>query len=280
MPSGAGDLGRPAAVGDVEEQRARGVGDVGGAVAGQAEADVVLREEHRADARPELGFVAPHPQQLGQGEAGEGRVERQLDEAGGADRGGDRVALGAGALIAPEQRGPDHLILRVEQRRTVHLAGKAHRRDGGAVDPGVGQGAADGLARRAPPVRRVLFGPARSRRGEGDVLRRRRPDDAAGGVDHERPGAARPDVDTQKVHGRDSTVSGTLHPQPPDGQAHESSRRRRSRCRVTLRRRRPSARPCHDRARRRARPGAHRKGRAAARGSPAARARAAPSRSA
>ena len=72
------------AVGDVEEQRARGVGDVGGEVAGEAEADVVLRQEHRADAGPELGFVAPHPEQLGQREAGERGVARQLDQAGRA----------------------------------------------------------------------------------------------------------------------------------------------------------------------------------------------------
>ena len=54
---------------DVEEQRPRGVRDVGRVLAGQPEVDVVLRQQHPPDARVGLRLVAPQPEQLRRGEA-------------------------------------------------------------------------------------------------------------------------------------------------------------------------------------------------------------------
>ena len=56
---GAGDLVGPAPVRDVEQERARGVADVGGALAGQAEADVVLGQQHRSHALPSISREVP-----------------------------------------------------------------------------------------------------------------------------------------------------------------------------------------------------------------------------
>ena len=71
----------------------------------------------------------------------------------------DLGALGAGALVVPEDRRPEHRSFGVEHDEPVHLAGEA--------DPGAARGRRreHGL-RRVPPVLRVLLGPAGLRRRE------------------------------------------------------------------------------------------------------------------
>jgi hypothetical protein len=50
------------------------------------------------------------------------------------------------------------------------LAGKPDAGDGVASEPGGGEGFADGERRGAPPVARILLGPARLRTGKIGVL--------------------------------------------------------------------------------------------------------------
>ena len=151
---GGEHLVAPAAAGDVEEQRPRRVCDVGRALAGEREPDVVLRQEDVRDSLVRLGLVAAKPKELGRREAGESAVARELEQAAEADPLLDLAALGAGALVVPEDGRPEHALVGVEGDEPVHLAGEA---DSGDVVDGE---RSEGLLGRAPPVFRVLLGPA------------------------------------------------------------------------------------------------------------------------
>ena len=74
-------LGAPPAPRDVEEQRPGGVGGVDRALAGEPEADVVLREQDVRDPRVDVRLVPAQPEQLRCGEARERAVAGQLDQA-------------------------------------------------------------------------------------------------------------------------------------------------------------------------------------------------------
>ena len=147
----------PAAVRDVEEERARRVRDVDRALARQPQPDVVLRQQDVRDPRIRLGLVVPQPEELRRREAGQRAVPGQLDQPLEADALLDLGALGRGALVVPEDRRAQHLLVLVERDEAVHLAGEADRR---GLDVEVGE---RGLG-RAPPVLRILLGPA----GPGD----------------------------------------------------------------------------------------------------------------
>ena len=158
-------LVRPAPVRDVEEQRPRCVGGVDRPLAGEAEADVVLRQQDVPDPRVQLGLVPLQPQQLRRGEAGKRAVPGQLDEPLEADAALDLRALGAGALVVPEDRRPQHLVALAEHDEAVHLARESDR-----AFRQLGEHA----LRRLPPVFRILLRPAWLRRRERIVLLRRR----------------------------------------------------------------------------------------------------------
>jgi hypothetical protein len=72
---------RPVALGDVEPARARRIGHVGGALAGEPETNIVLRQQHLADVAEDLGLMLLHPNQLWRGEAREDDVAGDLAEA-------------------------------------------------------------------------------------------------------------------------------------------------------------------------------------------------------
>ena len=95
---------REAALGDVEEQRAGGVGDVDRTLAAEPQAHVVLGQQHVADARVDIGLVRAQPQQLRGGEARQRAVARQRDQPLEADPLLDLGALGRRALVVPEDR--------------------------------------------------------------------------------------------------------------------------------------------------------------------------------
>ena len=89
---------------DVEQQSAGGVGNVGGAFAGQLEADVVLREHDGANAAPVFRFVFAHPQKFGEGEIGERGIAGELNQLVAANTFGEFSTLLFGTHIAPDQR--------------------------------------------------------------------------------------------------------------------------------------------------------------------------------
>ena len=82
---GFGDFGGPAAVGDVEQEGSAGLLHVDGELAGEAVADVVLGAEDVRDAGEDFRLVGAHPEELGEGEVGQGGIAGELDEAGAAD---------------------------------------------------------------------------------------------------------------------------------------------------------------------------------------------------
>ena len=177
----------PPAARDVEEQRTRRVGDVDCALAEELEPHVVLREQHRADAREDVRLVRAQPQQLRRRESGERPVPRQRDQAVEAEAPLDLGALGCGALVVPEDRRSQGPVVGAERDEPVHLAGEA---DCFGLD-------AEGAERRlggAHPVVRVLLGPARLRCRKGIWLLRPR-DDLAVLVDRDRLDAGRADVE-------------------------------------------------------------------------------------
>ena len=165
------DLVRPAAAGDVEEQRAGRVGDVDRVLAGEAETHVVLRQQHVPDARVRLGLVTAQPEELRRREAGERAVPGQLDQPLEPDARLDLGALGCRPLVVPEDRRPQDAVVRVEHDEAVHLPGEADRPFREALQARLGC---------APPVLGVLLGPAGLRRRERVLLGRRREHAAVG----------------------------------------------------------------------------------------------------
>ena len=126
----------PFAVGYVKEGSARGVGNVCGGLAGEAQANEVLGQQHAPDLGVGVGLVLAHPQQLGRGEAFQRRVGGARDDFGQPDLAFDGLALRPGALVAPENGRPDRLVALVEERRAVHLAGEPDSPDGRGVRRG------------------------------------------------------------------------------------------------------------------------------------------------
>ena len=158
------DLLAPAPAGDVEEERPRGVRRVDRALAGQAQPDVVLRQQDVRGLRPDLGLVAAHPEELRRREAGQRPVSGQLDQPLEPDPLLDLGALRRGPLVVPEDRRAEDPVGRVEQDEPVHLPGEPDR---GRV------ARADRRQRplaRPPPVLRILLGPARLRNRERVLL--------------------------------------------------------------------------------------------------------------
>ena len=82
------------------------------------------------------------------------------------------VALGLGALVAPDEGGAEDLAVGVEHDAAVHLAGEADGFDFGAVTGCAAALRAPAMAflRGAPPVFGVLLGPADVFGADGRVV--------------------------------------------------------------------------------------------------------------
>src|SRR6185437_902445 len=108
------------------------------------------------------------------------------------------VALGLGALVAPDERGAEDVARSIEHDATMHLAGEADGLDLAAGEFALGHGSGDGLAGSAPPVVWVLLGPADVLGVDGCVFAAGGGDDFAAAIDQDCPGAACSDVDSKK----------------------------------------------------------------------------------
>ena len=185
------DLLAPAPMRDVEQQRPRGVGHVGRALAGQAEAHIVLREENLRDPRVDLGLLSREPEKLWRREACERTVSRQREKPLEPDPGLDLGALGRSSLVVPEDRRAQHPILGVEHDEPVHLAREADARDLRDVQR------AQHVPRRPPPVLRILLRPPGSGRREA-VATPGASEHLAVGRNGNRLDAGRPDVEADE----------------------------------------------------------------------------------
>ncbi len=183
------DLVAPAPVGDVEEERPRGVRRVDRPLARQAQAHVVLREHDPVDARVDLGLVAAQPEQLRRREAGERPVARSARSSRSSP---------TRSSISAHSAAVRWSFQRIAGRRTLAVARRGRR--GRASAPRARSSAASAPSRararlaRAPPVLGILLGPARLRRREPVALLGRG-DDLAVGRDRERLDAGRADVE-------------------------------------------------------------------------------------
>ncbi len=128
-PSAIDHVERPAAADDIEERGSGSVGDFGGELAGQPEADIVLREQQLADAFEVVRFVVAHPEQFGKSEAGEDRVGDRFEDLFASHGPVDEIDLGLAALVAPDEGGADHGVGAVEDDQAMHLAGEADAAD-------------------------------------------------------------------------------------------------------------------------------------------------------
>ena len=110
--------------------------------AAQAEADIIFRQKHAAKMFPEFRLVVAHPEELCEGEVGQRWIAGELDDFALAELRVQPVALRLRALVAPDQRGPEHFVSFVEQNGAVHLtceSGADHVRIGN-----IGQSSANG----------------------------------------------------------------------------------------------------------------------------------------
>ena len=100
----------PASLHYIEESSTGCIRDVAGKIAGELEAHVVFRQQQFLYAIEMLRFVVTDPEQLRKSEAREHWVRGAFQNhffAGGVI---DPVHLRLAALVAPDQRGPDHAV--------------------------------------------------------------------------------------------------------------------------------------------------------------------------
>ena len=185
-----------------------GVRHVGRVLAGQAQAQVVLRQQHARDAREDVRLVRRHPQQLRRGEAGHREIAGDRARRAARARSSSAHSRGAAAVV-PQDRRAQHAVARVEQRRAVHLPGEAD-----AAHRASARGAP--RAQRARPRRRSR---ATSRSGSCSDQQRLRPRDrrAARSPARRRAAARRPARPSRaevprsmpRVVGADATIPST-----------------------------------------------------------------------
>jgi len=120
------------------------------------EIEVIVREEHVAQALEIGGLVALQPEDLGGGEAGQELEAGLLDHVlVAAEFLGEQLALFDGAGIAPELGGADDEAFFVEGHEAVLLAGDADAADAAGIDEG--DDLLDDGVHGVGPVLRVLL---------------------------------------------------------------------------------------------------------------------------
>ena len=104
-------------------------------------------------------IVVADPKQLGEREASDGGVSRELNDTLAADAGVDPIDLRLTALVAPDQAGADYCASGIEHDEAVHLTGETDALNRSAIDLGFAENTTYGSLRSTPPVVGILFGP-------------------------------------------------------------------------------------------------------------------------
>ena len=186
-------------MGHVEEQRSRGVRNIGGEFPCQAQAHEILGQQEVRRPLVDLRFVLADPKKLGRAEAGERGIRDELDELFRADARRDPIALRLAALVTPDQRRVEDSIALVEKHHAVHLAGESHGGDVFAAETRPLEHGADSLDSGLPPVLGVLLGPAGLGHPHGLVVAGRGAHHVAVRPHDHRARARRADVDAHEV---------------------------------------------------------------------------------
>src|SRR5260370_31487817 len=101
-------------MGDIEQQSAGSIRHIGGSIAGEAEADIVLWKHHSANTFPVFRFVLANPKQSCEREICQCGIAGELDEPLLANLGGQIAALLFSANVAPYQTGANNATLLIE----------------------------------------------------------------------------------------------------------------------------------------------------------------------
>jgi hypothetical protein len=142
-----------------------------------------------------LRLVVAHPQQLGKREAGQHGIRREGQDVVPPHGLVDPIHLALAALIAPDQRGADDVVVLVQDYQPVHLARQPQACDVGRLDLRFRDDGPNGLLGRVPPVLRALFGPQGALHLHVFVRRRDRGRHPAFFIHQKGPAAAGTDVD-------------------------------------------------------------------------------------
>src|SRR5580658_213079 len=118
----------------------------------------------------------------------------------GADQSGQIAALLLASDIAPDNGGSYDTCLLVQQYRAVHLSGQANASDLIAAHSGGCQRFRHRHAARAPPVARILLGPANLRRRESSVVFGSGGKQASLAINNQGARTSSADIDSQKIH--------------------------------------------------------------------------------
>ena len=151
----------PAPPADIEPERAGGVGHFGHRFAREAEAHVILGQEHPLRRLGDFGLVRGDPQHFRRGEAGHGEIAGALRKIRNAPL--ELVAFGERAAVIPQDRRPQRLVLSVEQGRAMHLAREADAGQSGEFRWGAAADRGDRGLDPLDPVGGVLLAPQRLR---------------------------------------------------------------------------------------------------------------------
>jgi hypothetical protein len=147
-----------------------------------------------ADALPIFRLVFANPQDFCQGEIGQGGIAGQLNQALKTKSAEEIARLFFSTHVAPDNRGTHDAATFVKKDCAVHLAGEADASDIFAGEICFRERLANGEAGGAPPIFRLLLGPAHLRRSERLVIGCRGRDDAAFSINHDGARAAGSDI--------------------------------------------------------------------------------------
>ena len=169
-----GQIQIPAAAAHVKARQPIALRRILRALARQPAHDIAVGLQHRRRARHCLRRVALVPADLGQRIARAQRIAAARKQCLRPGQPLHLRALLARARIRPDGRGQQRLALRIHRDRGPALSVYAHAGHLARARARRIQRLARGRARRAPPVRRVLLGPARLRMARGIPARRLR----------------------------------------------------------------------------------------------------------
>ena len=151
---------RPAAVAHVQQLHRGGVGHFCRVFAGQAVAQVILRQQNVRRLGPDFRFVFFDPLDLRRGQARAHRVAVDAHHRVVADELSDRFRRFRRSRVVPENGPAQRLALAVQKDRAHHLPGDADGGDVFAGHPRNVEAVADRRDPRFVPVVRILLGPA------------------------------------------------------------------------------------------------------------------------
>jgi hypothetical protein len=157
-------LVRPIALGFIQPPGSGRIGHLGHDLAGQFEADVILRQHHLAHGAKDFRFMPCEPNELRGGEAGHRDDTRGMREF--RVLGSKLLRLPERAAVIPENRGTKGEVVLVEQHGTVHLARETDAADIGERGRRLGAQLIERGLHRLPPDLRILLRPQVVRAGD------------------------------------------------------------------------------------------------------------------